>query len=73
MSMHDRRKWCLINVQKLIPTVWRGDSNRSERASPMRVVRKRAHRHGPNARRSNLSLEASEALSFPVNNKHYIL
>ena len=37
----------------------------------MRVVRKSAHRHGPSTRRSNLSLEASEALSLDDLEVHF--
>ena len=37
-NMNNRRNWRLIDVQALIPTLWTRNSNRSERASPVRVV-----------------------------------
>ena len=61
--MSNRRDWRLINVQTLIPTLRTRNGLRSKRASPMRGLRKRTHRHGPSARSSDLSLESSEALS----------
>ena len=63
MHTRNRRNGRLINVQALIPTLWARNSKRSQHAPPVRVVRERAHRHGPCARSSDLSLEASEALS----------
>ena len=63
MHTRNRRNGRLINVQALIPTLWARNSKRSQYAPPVRVVRERAHRHGPCARSSDLSLEASETLS----------
>jgi hypothetical protein len=63
MHTRNRRNGRLINVQALIPTLWARNSKRSQYAPPVRVVRERAHRHGPCARSSDLSLEARETLS----------
>ena len=62
--MRNMCNWCLIIVQTLIPALWTGNSERSECAVNACCTKAPARIAMALARRSNLSLEASEALSL---------